>query len=73
MSDRDPSEQPRIGDIVRSCYDTIGERHVIGVSDWDVSYYRVKPNGKRYFGHCLPTIWRKWCRAHCVTVIQLGS
>jgi hypothetical protein len=73
LTDRDPSEHPRIGDIVRSCYDSIGERHVTGVSECGVSYYRVKTNGKRFIGYCLPGVWRKWCRAHRVSVIQRGA
>lgn len=70
---RDPRNNPKPGDIVRSCYDSIGERHVTGVSDCNVSYYRVRPSGKRYLGGCLPVMWQKWCRAHRVTVEQLAN
>lgn len=70
MTERDPAIDPQRGDIVRSCYDTIGERHVTSASSCQVSYYRVRPNGVRYIGACLPSIWQKWCRAHRVEIIQ---
>jgi hypothetical protein len=70
MTERNPETNPKIGDIVRSCYPSIGERHVTGVSDCGISYWRVRPNGKRYEGYCLPGIWTKWCRRHRVEIIQ---
>jgi len=71
--ERDPRINPRPGDIVRSCYESIGERHVLHVSDCGVKYYGVLQNGKRREGYCLPTIWKKWCRAHRVSVEQIGD
>lgn len=73
MIDRDPTFTPKTGDIVRSCYDAIGERHVIRADECGVKYYRVRPKGERREGYCLPGIWTKWCRAHRVEVIQLGT
>ena len=73
MSERNPVLEPRAGDIVRSCYDSIGERHVLHVSPCGVKYYRVRPKGERKEGYCLPGIWTKWCRSHRVTIIQTGS
>lgn len=73
MKTRSAIDDPRPGDIVRSCYESIGERHVTGMSDWDVSYYRVKPSGKRFLGSCFKTTWLQWCRAHRVEIIQLGE
>lgn len=70
---RDPLVDPRPGDVVRSSYATIGERHVTGVWDCGVNYWRVLPTGKRYLGHCLPVIWQKWCRSHRATVVQIAS
>jgi hypothetical protein len=73
MKERDPIFEPRPGDIVRSSYESIGERHVMHVSDCGVEYLSVKlkgqPNGHRP-GYCLPRIWTKWCRAHRVDIIQ---
>lgn len=73
MTDRNPIDAPRDGDIVRSCYGSIGERHVLHVSDCGVRYWRVRPSGKRQEGYCLPGIWTKWCRAHRVQIIQRGD
>ncbi|MDE2106226.1 MAG: hypothetical protein KGL39_53900 [Patescibacteria group bacterium] len=66
--ERDPTINPQPGDVVKSCYDSIGERHVVHVSDCGVTYRRVRPNGARADGYCLPSIWTKWCRAHRVKV-----
>ena len=71
MMGRDPIFEPRPGDIVRSCYESIGERHVLHVSDCGVRYWRVRPTaGEPKEGYCLPGIWTKWCRAHRVAIIQ---
>lgn len=67
---RNPAVDPRAGDIVRSDYPSIGDRRVTGASESQVSYYRVRPNGREYLACCLPTIWQKWCRAHRVKIIQ---
>jgi hypothetical protein len=69
MADRDPIVDPKPGDVVRSCYVTIGERHVTHVNDCGVTYKRVRPNGRRYDGYCLPGIWTKWCRSHYVAIM----
>jgi len=73
MTERDPVFTPMPGDIVRSMYESIGERHVLHVSDCGVRYYRVRPKGERQDGYCLPVIWTKWCRSHRVQVIQRGA
>lgn len=73
MANRDPILSPKPGDIVRSCYDSIGERHVLQASDANVRYYRVRPNGARAEVNCLPSIWAKWCRSHRVEVVQRGA
>lgn len=73
MTEHDPILTPRTGDIVRSKYDSIGERHVISANDCGIQYYRVRPTGKREIGYCLPGIWTKWCRAHRVSIEQRGS
>jgi hypothetical protein len=73
MAERNPADDPRVGDIVRSRYVTIGERHIIGANNCGVKYWRVRPTGKRQEGYCLPSIWRKWCRAHGITVVQLAD
>lgn len=70
MKERDPITDPKPGDIVRSIYDSIGERHVRHVNECGVSYWRVMANGRRYDGYCLPGIWTKWCRAHRVSIEQ---
>lgn len=68
----DPITDPRLGDIVRSEHPSIGERHVLHVSDCGVKYWRVRPNGKRNEGYCFRRTWTKWCRDHRVTVEQRG-
>lgn len=73
MTQRDPTIDPQPGDIVRSDYASIGERHVLHVSDCGVKYWRVRPGGRRYEGYCLPSIWTKWCRSHRAATIQFGA
>jgi hypothetical protein len=73
MTERDPTFNPKPGDIVKSEHYSIGERHVVSVSDCGVRYWRVRPGGKSMMGYCLPIIWTKWCKAHRVDVIQLGE
>jgi hypothetical protein len=70
---RDPRIDPKPGDIVRSDYPSIGERHVIHANECGVSYWRIRPNGRRYDGYCLPGIWQKWCRGHRAAIIQTGG
>ena len=73
MSERDHRTNPMVGDIVASSYESIGERHVIGVYDTGIKYYRVHPTHKRREGFCLPSIWTKWCRAHRTTLVQAND
>ena len=74
MTERNPVLEPKHGDIVRSCYESIGERHVLHVSDFGVRYWRVRPKSKEPAeGYCLPSIWTKWCRSHRVEIIQRGA
>lgn len=70
MSERNPVFSPRPGDIVRSCHESIGERHVLHVSDCGVRYVRVRPKNEPQEGYCLPGVWTKWCRSHRVEIIQ---
>lgn len=71
---RDPTEEPRVGDIVRSSYDTIGERHVTYANRHEVRYLGVTSNDKppRQSG-CLLRSWTAWCRYNRITVVQRGG
>lgn len=70
---RDPLKEPRIGDIIRSSYPTIGERHVVGVGPTDVTYIAVVAGWRNRQRNCLHRVWREWCRSNRATIVQLGS
>lgn len=72
-TERDPVFNPRPGDIVRSEYDSIGERHVVRVSDNGVRYWAVHPKRANRDGICFLSNWTKWCRSHRVEVMQRGE
>ena len=70
MTTREPSIDPRPGDVVRSFYPSSGSRRVVSVSECGVRYVRIDPNGIERDGYCLPGVWKKWCRAHRVRVVK---
>jgi hypothetical protein len=70
VAGRDPIFNPKAGDVVRSQYPSIGERHVTHVTDCGISYERRRPGLLTQQGYCLPVIWTKWCRSHRVVIVE---
>jgi len=69
---RNPLTDPRIGDVVQSAYFTgerqIGRRLVTDVTQTNVVYL-TGTGRKTVERHCLPAVWRKWCRQHKARVV----
>lgn len=72
MTERDPAIEPIRGDIVRSAFETIGERRVTAVVPSGVTYYIVTPRSSR-LASCRHVTWKEWCRRNRVTIIQRGD
>jgi hypothetical protein len=59
---RDPTLDPQPGDVLRSSFESIGERRVIGRRDGWVNYIVTRLGGKPRQMRCSLMQWHTWCR-----------
>jgi len=69
MAVRNPLTDPQPGDIVRSVYASLPERHVLRRCGHDIIYAAVTKEKSRE-RLCLLGVWRTWCRRSYAVVVQ---